>query len=530
MASEPAKQPMNDVLDRIRAVTDAALSDLDVEQLLVELLDRARELLHADTAAVLLLEEASGQLVARAARGIEEEVRQGVRIPIGRGFAGRIAADKQAVVLDKVDHTTVLNPILRERGIKLLLGVPMISEGRVVGVLHVGTLGSRRFTHEDSELLQMVADRIALATQARLSHAERSAAVMLQTSLLPGRLPNLPHVRFAARYVAGEAGGVGGDWYDAFVMPSGSLCVVMGDVVGRGLPAAVVMGRLRSTLRSYAMTTEDPTAILTLVDRKIEHFEPGEMATALVARFDPGFERVQLATAGHPAPVIVGSATEAHFAAVDIDPPLGIGFRGHRRAVTVPLPPDAVVCFYTDGLVERRDRGLDAQLERLRRAVEPDEPERVCATVMQRMVGNETPRDDIALLVVCHADDDEGSFEVDMPAMASSLSGIRSAFRQWLTSVGASSDDMHDLVLAVGEATANAVEHAYGGTGGSVRVQATIDGDDVIVRVRDDGQWREPRGEHRGRGTQIMSRTADDVRVARRDTGTEVVIRKRLDR
>jgi serine phosphatase RsbU (regulator of sigma subunit) len=521
---------MNDVLDRIRAVTDATLSDLDVEALLTELLERARELLEADTAAVLLLDETSGHLVARAAKGIEEEVHQGVRIPIGRGFAGRIAAEKRAVVLDKVDHTTVLNPILRERGIKSLLGVPMISEGHVVGVLHVGTLGSRRFTHEDSELLQLVADRIALATQARLSNAERTAAVMLQSSLLPGRLPKLPGVRFAARYVAGEAGGVGGDWYDAFVMPSGSLCIVMGDVVGRGLVAAVVMGRLRSTLRSYAMTNEDPTTILTLVDRKIEHFEPGEMATALVARIDPGFERMQLATAGHPAPVIAGADVEATFAAVDIDPPLGIGFRGQRRAVTVPLPSDPVLCFFTDGLVERRDRALDEQLERLRRAVEPDQPELVCATVMQRMVGNETPRDDIAVLVVCHGHDTDATFEIDVPAMASSLSGIRSSLRQWLTSVGASSDDLHDLVLAVGEATANAVEHAYGGIGGVVRVTATLDGDEVVVRVRDDGQWREPRGEHRGRGSQIMTRTSDQVSVSRRDTGTEVVIRKRLDR
>src|SRR5919204_1006619 len=111
-------------LRRIESVTDAALARLDVEDLLVELLDRVRELLTVDTAAVLLLDFASQQLVATAARGIEEEVRQGVRIPLGKGFAGRIAAEKRPVIVQRVDHTRVLNPILLERGIQSLLGVP----------------------------------------------------------------------------------------------------------------------------------------------------------------------------------------------------------------------------------------------------------------------------------------------------------------------------------------------------------------------------------------------------------------------
>jgi signal transduction protein with GAF and PtsI domain len=237
-------------LRRIESVTDAALAHLDVEDLLVELLDRVRELLEVDTAAVLLLDSSGQQLVATAARGIEAEVRQGIHIPMGKGFAGRIAAERQPVIIEQVDHTNVLNPVLLEHGICSLLGVPLLSSGTVIGVLHVGTLAPHRFTDDDISLLQIVADRVAFATQARRAEVQRTAAAVLQRSLLPARLPVVPGLEFAARYVPAENGGVGGDWYDVFTLPTGWLCLVIGDVVGRGLGAADVMGRLRSALRA----------------------------------------------------------------------------------------------------------------------------------------------------------------------------------------------------------------------------------------------------------------------------------------
>ena len=120
-----------------------------------------RDILDADTAAVLLLDEASGELVARAARGIEEEVREGVRVPLGAGFAGRIAATKGPIQLTRVDSTTVANPILWEKGIKVMLGVPLLSGQRLLGVLHVGRLDDRPFSDEDLGPLRVVADRVA---------------------------------------------------------------------------------------------------------------------------------------------------------------------------------------------------------------------------------------------------------------------------------------------------------------------------------------------------------------------------------
>jgi signal transduction histidine kinase len=159
-------------LEQLQIVTDAALSHLELEELLRELLTRIHHILAADTAAILMREEETEELVARAAVGLEEEVVLGVRIPIGRGFAGRVAALRQPIVLEHVDHANVLNPVLRKKGIKSLLGVPLIVGDNVLGVLHVGTLKPRVFTEDDVELLQLVAARAALAIEKARVHDE----------------------------------------------------------------------------------------------------------------------------------------------------------------------------------------------------------------------------------------------------------------------------------------------------------------------------------------------------------------------
>lgn len=390
----------DDNLRRMASVTDRALTHLAVDDLLDELLERVREQMNVDTAAALLLDRSSLDLVVTAAKGVEEEVRQGVRIPLGRGFAGRVAAERRPVMLERVEPSNVINPILLEKGIRSLLGVPMLAGGTVLGVLHVGSLTPRRFTAEDVALLQMVADRAALSVQGRLSLAERAAATALQRSLLPPRLPALPGLEFAARYVPGEASGVGGDWYDVFPLPSGWTGVVIGDVAGRGLPAAVVMGRLRSALRAYALEVDDPADAITRLDRKVLHFEPEIMATVLYAMLDPSRERLLVSSAGHPMPVLGVPGRPAVPVSVPVDPPIGVRAGLRRRNTTVEVPPGAVICFYTDGLIERRRRAPDVGLERLRTVVTAGPAETVCATVMSRLVGADAPGDDIAVLVL----------------------------------------------------------------------------------------------------------------------------------
>ena len=163
-------------LPQLQALTDAALAHLELERLLDALLERTKQMLEVDTCAVLLLDRDTNELVARAAVGIEEEVEQGIRVPVGKGFAGRIAATRAPVVLDDLDSADVVNPILREKGIRSMLGVPLVVESQVLGVLHVGTLTPRRFGEADIELLQLAADRTAIAIEhARLFEAEQRA-------------------------------------------------------------------------------------------------------------------------------------------------------------------------------------------------------------------------------------------------------------------------------------------------------------------------------------------------------------------
>lgn len=173
-----------DLLARLQVVSDAALAHLTPDELLDELLLRVRDILGTDTCAVLLFDESTDELVARAAKGLEEEVEQGVRIPIGRGFAGRIAAEQRPVVIDDVDHSYVLNPILREKGIKSLLGAPLMSNGRILGVIHVGTLQPRKFVQSEIELLQVVAQRVALAIDRALVHERVVQLTQLQREFI----------------------------------------------------------------------------------------------------------------------------------------------------------------------------------------------------------------------------------------------------------------------------------------------------------------------------------------------------------
>ena len=167
---------MEDERTSLEAVTEAALAHLGLDDLLESLLDRITDALRVDTVVVMLLDETGTVLVARAANGLEEEVERGLRIPVGRGFAGRVAAQARPVVLGDLDRADVLNPILREKGIRSMLGVPLIVQGRVIGVLHVGSLHPREFPESDVRFLQIVADRVALAIEhSRLYDEARQA-------------------------------------------------------------------------------------------------------------------------------------------------------------------------------------------------------------------------------------------------------------------------------------------------------------------------------------------------------------------
>jgi phosphoserine phosphatase RsbU/P len=413
-APPPAEQAsLADRLHDVEAVTDAALSRLDEQALLETLLERVKMVLQADTAAVLLLDRTSRQLIATAASGLEEEVQQGVRVPFGAGFAGRVAASRGPVILTEVNHSTVRNPLLVDRGIQSLLGVPLLVGGKVIGVLHVGSLSSRAFGQDDADLLQLAADRAALAVHSMMTQDDRRAAMALHRSLLPAALPTVPGAELAARYVTGS-GNVGGDWYDVFVLPDGNLGIVVGDVAGSGLSAAVIMGRMRSALRAYVLEADDPAAALCKLDRKMQYFEQDVMATVLYGVYAPESGELRISSAGHLPPVLAVPGEQATLVSLHPDLPIGVADDRPRQCTVIRIPPGGMLCCYTDGLVERRDRPVNEGMASLAVTVgnlmenfsagdgvsSALLAEDACAAVMRALVGNAAAADDVAVLVL----------------------------------------------------------------------------------------------------------------------------------
>ena len=317
MAERRAEQ-----VHELQSITDVALSHLAMDDtLLVSMLERVRALLEADTAAILLLDSEAEALVARAARGLEEEVDRGVRIPIGRGFAGRIAAERRPVALEDVDHSEVMNPILYKKRVRSLLGVPLLVEGEPIGVMHVGSLTPRSFTDEQVGLLELAGDRIATAIDRARQH---NVAEQLQRALLPSSLPAIAGVDMAASYhPAAEDADVGGDWYDVLQLGSGLVGLVMGDVVSRGLRAAAFMGELRTALRAYAVEGDRPATVLTRLDRLVRGMQEREMATLGYAVLDSHSREITYSMAGHPPPLIIPADGEPRFLRSPASAPIG---------------------------------------------------------------------------------------------------------------------------------------------------------------------------------------------------------------
>lgn len=385
-------------LQSLSAITDTALNRLAVRELMAEILGRVQVILDADTVTLLRLDDSGDNLVATAAIGLEEEVRQGVIVPMGTGFAGRIAAQQRSAAIDRVTPETVANPILWEKGLHTMVGAPMFRDEHLIGVLHVGRMDDRPFTDDDVQLLLVAAERVAGAVTAAQLSAEASAAQLLERSLLPGRFPRIPGMELAGRYAAADRM-IGGDWYDAFTLPDGRLWLVIGDVSGHGLASAVVMGRVRSSLRAYALLGGGPAHVLELTDRKIHHFDMGAMITVLCAVSAPPYETFEISAAGHPPPLLAKANGEATVVDVDTNVPLGSIPGSARTAVTVDMDLGDVLTLYTDGLVERSGESIDEGIERLRAAVAAQHPEVVCRTVMMQMVADSAHDDDIAVLV-----------------------------------------------------------------------------------------------------------------------------------
>ncbi len=373
-----------------------------------EMIENVRFVMSSDTATLLLLDETRTVLEPAASAGLGRRWRGAPHIRVGTGFAGRVAAENEPVVINEVNEVNVLNPILRGVGVRRLLGVPVRGQSGLVGVLHVGTFSDREFTNVDTARLEVVAAEIGQRLSERTQDDAHLAALILQRSLLPAAPPTIEGLDIAVRYLPAE-GDLGGDWYDVFALPNGKIAFVMGDVEGHDLRSAIVMGRLRSALRAYALDHDDPAEVLHRLDRKLCYFESDISATVVYAVTEPPYDQVTICNAGHPAPLIAhpDGGTPAELADISSGVMLGVAPDRPRQSDKITLPVGTALAFYTDGLVERRggpDREADLYGERqdlVREAFSAEHnAETICSHIIAAGLGDESVEDDVALVVV----------------------------------------------------------------------------------------------------------------------------------
>ena len=516
---------------QLLSITDSALGYMSLEDMLSELLERIRSELEVDTAAVLLLDEDRGVLLARAARGLEEEVRQGVQVPLARGFAGRVAAEARPIIIEDLDHAEVVNPILRQKGIRSMLGVPVHVESRVIGVMHIGTLVLRTFDEDDVTLLQLAADRAALAIDNAHISEQRAVTAIMQRTLLPDALPQIPGMRFSTKYLpAGSGIKIGGDWYDVFQLANGRVAFVIGDVIGRGVLAASVMAEIRTALRAYMVQGHKLTEVISMLNDLLISMGRNRGATLSILEFDPETEELEAVIAGHLPPLLTEPG--GHTRLLEQRHGLPVGMRtGHDyEACRYPFPTGSRLLLYTDGLIERRDESIDQSLQRLIAAAHAaaGRTDVSLADGVYRALLDETPlEDDVALLAI-ETMRLQDTLEMTLSARPDVLGGLRNTIGRWLQAAGANENELFDITLSASEAAANAIEHAYGAREAAFTIRCEHDGQQVTVTVRDSGRWRTARPQGGGRGLEIMHALVDSVKINSDEQGTIVTMTKTL--
>jgi serine phosphatase RsbU (regulator of sigma subunit)/anti-sigma regulatory factor (Ser/Thr protein kinase) len=529
-AARASAEESNRRLAQLQRVTEAGLAHLGVDELLVELLGRVAEALLVDTVAVWLTGE-DDCLDVRAAVGIDRSVLPGLSREQSRRMVRRLSQGEGPLVFQDVTAGEAALEHLRSQRVRSLAVVPLVVEGAVTGLVQIGTRTVRHFDPDELALLQLVADRMALAIDRATTYEHHHAiAETLQRSLLPDRLPSLPEAELAGLYLPGAGATVGGDWYDVLTLPDGEVALVMGDVVGRGVRAASVMGQLRSACRIYAAQGHGPAEVVRCLNEFASDLGAGEMATLVYLVLDPSSGRGRFVGAGHPPPLVRAPDGSTAYLDAEAQLPLGAVPRVTYVEHPVQLDPGAMIVLYTDGLVERRDASLDEGLARLASAVgtAPHDAKACCDFVLQRLLGGRRGGDDVALLALQRTEPCAEPLSLRLPATSQTLRSLRRSLRTWLQAAGADPDEVYDLTLAANEAAANAVEHAYGPVEAHYEVDATVTSGVVEIEVRDFGRWRPSRNSDRGRGLPLMEGLTDELIVERGDEGTVARMRRRL--
>jgi serine phosphatase RsbU (regulator of sigma subunit)/anti-sigma regulatory factor (Ser/Thr protein kinase) len=430
------------------------------------------------------------------------------------------------------DPADLRDPGLHELEIDSLLAVPLLARGTVIGVLEVLASPPRRFTAEDLGMLRLAAEQVAhVISHARVYEREHQIAATLQRSLLPQNLPDLPGLKVAASYLPAAAEAeVGGDWYDVIPIPGGGAGLVMGDVAGKGLQAASMVGRLRSALRAYALEGHDPAMVVQQLNRLV-WTEAGEsqMVTLLYVVVDPAEGVARWVNAGHPPPLLVGGNGRPQFLEGGVSVPLGVLPFPTYEEVSAAMAPGSTLVLYTDGLVEVPGAHIDDGMSRLAEQVReaPDEPKALCDHLLSSLIPERGAPDDVALLTLRNVPLGD-HFQFRFPVAPEALASMRAVLRRWLRHGGGGEQEVAEITTACGEAATNAIEHAGPGGGKEFEVSGRLKGRVVDISVRDYGAWRTPREGDQGRGLSLMRALMDTVDVTPTPEGTKVRLRRTL--
>ena len=455
---------------------------------------------------------------------------------LGRAFVPA-HAEGLAVLRDSGDAPVVLGMVGRVPPFEMvapgagaargpLLDLALVVRGRPLGTLRIARQAP---LDEFARLLfEELARRLAIALDmARIEAESHRVADTLQRALLPESLPRTDRHRFDAAYLPGTAESiVGGDWYDAFPLPDGRVALSIGDVAGHGLAAAVVMGEVRHAFRAAALNATSPSAVLERANAIVNMRAEPVMVTALFGVLDPATSTLTYAVAGHPAPMLaMRDAETERLPSGGI--PLGIAPSVDAQDWTFTIAPGSLLALYTDGLIEHsRDviAGEASLLEAVRAEAAGDAIS--APSLLARALAGVRNTDDTVALVITVDDAPADEFFFEFSAIPLAVPLARRALRRYAEKRGIDSDTSFALVTAVGEAMANAVEHAYGDTIGNVRVRVACTGDAIHATIEDGGRWKAAqKRDERGRGLPLMRALCEGVEIHTNQVCTSIQLR-----
>ncbi|WP_299535878.1 SpoIIE family protein phosphatase [uncultured Streptomyces sp.] len=436
----------------------------------------------------------------------------------------RLPADRRQALVD-LREGPLLTPTVDSTGAGIILDHP---HGPMALWVDLG--GRRPFTGEDQLLLTLLAGHLAQGlARAHQIDQHRETALVLQRAILgPSQLPR----GFAVRYEpATRPLEVGGDWYDTVSLPDGRIGIVVGDCVGRGLEAATVMGQLRSACRALLLQDAGPARALMALDHFAASVAGALCTTVFCGVLDPASGRLTYSSAGHPPGILAHPDGTTVLLEGGRSLPLAVRPGAERPEAECAVPARATLLLYTDGLVERRRRPLTEGIGQAGEAVQEyreSSVDDVATQVMERLAPAGGYDDDVALLIYRHP----APLEMSFPAEAGQLAPVRRALRTWLDQCDLPPRTVQNVLVAVGEACANAIEHGHRHSPGeTIRLRAEALVDDLHLSVVDSGVWKPPRPElnaHRGRGVTLMRALMQKVTITPGPAGTTVGLHTRI--